>query len=81
MNGVKQGLERGDVSQFETLMQAMQTYAQHENDRGINELMQRMYGDMYGKAGCYNAPTYGVNDSLRSMVENCSLSPQNESTR
>ena len=82
MPEIKQRLERGDVSQFEMLMQAIQNHAERENDRGVSELMQRMYSDMYGEAAVdYNAQAFGVNDSLRPMVEKCSLSPQNEGTR
>ena len=95
LSGIKQDLERGDVSQFEMLMQAMQAYAQRENDRSVNELMQRMYGDIYGDVGGggsdvygglpaapnYNASAFGVNDSLRCMLDNCSISPEVERRR
>ena len=46
LNGIQQSLDRGEVSQFEQLMQAMQSYVQRENDRAMNELIQRMYGDI-----------------------------------
>ena len=75
LNGIKENLERGDVSQFEMLMRSMQAYAQRENNAAMNAMIQRMYHDIYGEGGMasgYNAP---VNDSLRSM-DNCSISPQ-----
>ena len=84
LNGIKENLERGDVSQFEMLMQAMQAHAQHENNAAMNAMIQRMYHDIYGEGGMasgYNAPAFGVNDSFRSMMDNCSISPQNESTK
>ena len=75
-------------------MQAMQAYAQRENDSAVNELMQRMYGDIYGEvnpggayssgssnASNYNASAFGVDGSLRCMVDNCSISPQSARTR
>lgn len=88
LNGIKQDLERGDVSQFEMLMQGMQAYAQRENDRVVSELMQRMYNDIYGDVsnggmhgGLPAASAFEINDSLRCMVDNCSISPQSDNKR